>query len=147
MTKRIVKRLSARKRTALIAAARSYIGVPYQHRGRTRRGVDCIGLLACAFADIGVSVVEPDAYSPIPDGQLLHAGVASHLGEPVTGPLRPGDVVLLRWHQHPNHVALVTDYPIAGELALLHSYAKAERVVEHRLADPWPRRIVAAWRP
>ena len=34
------------KRREIVAAARDWVGVPYRHQGRTRNGIDCIGLLA-----------------------------------------------------------------------------------------------------
>jgi cell wall-associated NlpC family hydrolase len=136
--------LSAAERTAFIARARELLGAPYRHRGRSERGVDCIGLVVYALAPLR-DLHDRRVYSPAPDGVQLRDALTAHFGDPVSD-LQPGDVVLMRWHQHPNHVALVTDYPTGG-LALLHSYAQAKHVVEHRLAEPWPRRIVAGWRP
>ena len=46
-------------------AARAYIGVPWQHHGRSRHGLDCVGLLFLASRDIGTltakSGVQADA--------------------------------------------------------------------------------------
>ena len=143
--------MTADERLALVAAARGYLRVPYRHRGRNRLGLDCAGLLWRAFADVGVVMDDERAYSPQPDGRLRDAVVA-RLGEPFWKAgdalelLAPGDVVTLRWHQHPNHVALVTDYYLGG-LALIHSYAEAGQVVEHRLDDQWAARLIEGWRP
>jgi hypothetical protein len=32
-------------------------------------------------------------------------------------------------------------------LTVIHALALSKRVVETRLADPWPRRIAGIWRP
>jgi cell wall-associated NlpC family hydrolase len=136
--------LSAEEGAAFIARARTLRDAPYRHRGRSPAGVDCIGLVVYALAPLR-DLHDRRVYSPAPDGVQLRDALVEHFGDPVTD-LQPGDVVLLRWHQHPNHVALVTDYPTGG-LALLHSYAQVGRVVEHRLAEPWPRRIVEGFRP
>lgn len=154
MTARIISPLSDDQRAALIAAARTFRDVPYRHRGRSHHGVDCIGLVGCAFLAIGIQFQDQRVYSPAPDGSLLAEALTAHLGDPVWTAgsrepmaLRRGDVTLMRWHKHPNHIGLVTDYPLSGQVAIIHSYSEAQRVVEHRIADPWPRRIVAAWRP
>lgn len=38
------------------AAARGWIGVPSRHQGRSRAGVDCIGLVVMAARDCGLDV-------------------------------------------------------------------------------------------
>ena len=142
--------LTADQRLALLSAARSYVRVPYRHRGRNRLGLDCAGLVWRAFADIGIELDDQRANSPQPDGRLRDA-VVERMGEPFWAKgdalelLAPGDIVLMRWHQHPNHVAMVADYPLGG-LGLIHSYAGVGEVVEHRLADPWVSRVLEGWR-
>jgi len=39
-----------------VAAARTYLGVPWMEQGRTRAGVDCIGLVVLAARDCGLPV-------------------------------------------------------------------------------------------
>lgn len=39
-----------------VAAARGWIGVPSRHQGRSRGGVDCIGLVVMAARDCGYDV-------------------------------------------------------------------------------------------
>ena len=146
---RIIKRLSAAERTAFIAAARTYRDTPFRHRGRSLRGVDCLGLVVVSMQAIGRQMADREAYGRDPTGDTgaMHAAAVAHFGKPIAiDALRPGDVVLMQWHAQPNHVAIVTDYPTGG-LSLIHSLAQVGRVVEHRLADPWPRRICAAFRP
>lgn len=143
--------LTKEERLSLVAAARGYLRVKYRHRGRGPDGLDCAGLVWRAFADIGRVLDDKRAYSPQPDGTLRDAMI-ERFGDPFWRAgdsldlLKPGDLVLMRWHQHPSHVALLTDYPLGG-LAVIHSYADAGEVVEHRLAAPWPSRITEGWRP
>ena len=40
--------------TSLWEAARSYLGVPWQDGGRTRAGLDCLGLVLLASRDVGI---------------------------------------------------------------------------------------------
>lgn len=139
--------LSDAERGAFIAAARSLVGVPFKHCGRTRAGIDCIGLVRFALLAVGHEVADDRKYGrhPEPEGLRLQATLRAHFGEPVSG-FQPGDVVLMRWAKLPNHVAVVGDYPYGG-LSLIHAVAQERRVVEHRLAGVWPGRILEGYRP
>ena len=147
---RLVPPLDAAERAAFIAEARTYLRMPFRHAGRSRRGVDCVGLVAVALAAVGREVADRRDYGrdPVRDG--LRDVLVEHFGDPVEGEAQPGDVVLMRWHtaEAPlfNHVGILTEYPLGG-LALLHALGANREVVEHRLADPWPRRIVEVYRP
>lgn len=155
---RIIPRLSAAERTALVAAARTFLtsgkdGGPaaFGHRGRLPWKVDCLGMVRLSFSMIGHAMQDRASYGRDPSADGLSAAARAHFGEPVyrkgqpLSLLQPGDVVLMQWHNQPNHVAIVTDYPHGG-LAVIHSLAQARRVIEHRLADPWPRRILEGFR-
>lgn len=154
---RLVEPLTDAERAAYIAEARTYLQVPFRHAGRTRRGVDCVGLVAVALAAVGREVADRRDYGrdPVRDG--LREVVREHFGDPVwckgdpMDAIQPGDIALMRWHESAGvqlfcHVGILTDYPLGG-LALLHALHANKRVVEHRLADPWPRRIVEVYRP
>jgi hypothetical protein len=156
---RIIKRLSAAKRTALIAAARTFLtsgldGGPakFGHQGRRPHKVDCLGLLVLSLAMISKRMQDRDGYGrdPTSDLDAMRLAAVAHFGDPIFRKgqsldlLRPGDVALMRWHQQPNHVAIVTDHPHG--LGLIHSLS-GKGVVAHILADPWPRRILEAYRP
>jgi cell wall-associated NlpC family hydrolase len=154
---RLVAPLDAAERAAFIAEARTYLRVPFRHTGRSRRGVDCVGLVAVALAAVGRDVADRRDYGrdPVRDG--LRAVLVDHFGEPVwrkgepMEALQPGDVALMRWHEAGgvhlfNHVGILTDYPLGG-VALLHALAQNREVVEHRLAEPWTRRVIEAFRP
>ena len=147
---RLVPPLSEPERAEFIAAALRLRDVPFRHTGRSVRGVDCVGLVALALTAVGRQVADRADYSRNPIGEGLRDVLVAHLGEPVSE-MQPGDVVLMRWHESGgvklfNHVGIVTAYPLGG-LALLHAHLPNRRVVWHRLADPWPRRIVEVFRP
>lgn len=46
----------------------------------------------------------------------------------------------------PQHLALITDYPMPGEMGMIHAYAPARKVVEHRYDPQWRRQTYAAYR-
>jgi cell wall-associated NlpC family hydrolase len=133
----------------MIAEARAWLGTPWRHQGRVKgHGVDCVGFVALVGRDAGlIDVDEAANYGRRPDGVTLRARLDAHL-EPVSlDALAPGVIVLMATDGVPDHVGLITDYPGApGELALIHAYVVARKVVEHRLDDAWRRRIVGAYR-
>lgn len=138
---------------AVVSAARSYIGVPFRHRGRSRAGVDCAGLAWCAFRDAGMELSDADyvLYGREPYRGELERTIQVALGEPVAvapvnaRQLRVGDVLAVRFNVRPHHVAIVADYRYGG-LSVIHSCGAVGKVVEHRLADDMVKRITHVFR-
>lgn len=133
----------------VVSEARVWLNAPtpYQHQQRMKGvAVDCVGLV------IGVArvlcIFRPDfdvkGYDRTPDGESLKAQCDEHLDRVSLPNARPGHLLLLRFAEEPQHMAIVADY-IHGGLSMIHAYAKEKRVVEHRLADVWRARIVQAY--
>jgi cell wall-associated NlpC family hydrolase len=138
---RSLPRLPEETRAAFLAAARAYVGVRWRHQGRNSRGVDCIGLVAAALKDCGIEGNDDRSYERVPDGIRLRAGLTERFGEPVLQ-WRPGDVVLMRWattNGLESHVGILATFN--DQWTLLHAFAGERRVVEHRLAGEWMRRV------
>ena len=55
------------QRESLVECARGMVGVPWQHMGRNRQGLDCAGLLILAIHEAMGVWVEVSDYSPWPD--------------------------------------------------------------------------------
>ena len=94
-------------------AARSYVegGVPFQDKGRSRFGVDCIGILICAAlegCDIQVEEVPP-TYPSRPTTDLLTKQLKKHLVlvRPWSG-VQVGDIVRFN-KKNITHVGIVGD--------------------------------------
>jgi cell wall-associated NlpC family hydrolase len=123
-----------------IAAARSWLGVPYLHQGRSRLGVDCVGFLACCAADMGVLPAPvPANYGRVQQGALKDYMVK--YGKPAPA-AAAGVVVVIRWPQavHAAHIALCTGPTI------LQCYEIAGGVIETRYGAPWTRLTDSFWR-
>jgi cell wall-associated NlpC family hydrolase len=139
--------------SALVTAARRYKGVRFRHRGRTERGLDCVGLGILAYRDCGVSLPDFLLYSTEPSamGPVLEHHLTAALGRPLylapvrAAQLQPGDVIALRFAQAPHHVGIVGDYRFGG-LSLIHAHGHTGRVVEQRLADDIVHRITHVYR-
>lgn len=124
-------------RQQIVDEARSYLGCRWHHQGRSRAGVDCIGLVIRVAHALGLSTFDIADYSRQPDPTMMRGLLALHM-EPVASP-QIGDVLLMKFEREPQHVAIVTDQGI------IHAYAQARRVVEHRLDSLWKSRIVGAY--
>lgn len=127
---------------ALIEEARTWVGVPFLHQGRTRLGVDCAGFLVALMQSAGE--LPPDFrdvrnYSRRPNGEL-QALVARHC---VRVPIAAsGLLVLIQWpgQTQPSHTALLTGP------TLIHCYERRRAVVEHSYRGMWIRDTHSLWR-
>jgi cell wall-associated NlpC family hydrolase len=124
-------------RQEIINAARNYLGVRYKHQGRTRFGLDCLGLVVRVAHDLSLSNEDSTDYGSVPDGKRLMREMDARLD--ITMNAKPGDVLLMRFDKNPQHLAIMTDKGI------IHSYAQVRGVVEHRLDDEWAKRIVRSY--
>jgi cell wall-associated NlpC family hydrolase len=126
----------------LVDAARNWVGVPFQHQGRTRLGVDCAGLVVSVLREAGclpAGFAEPAAYGRRPSRELPEI-VARHCLRAAQA--EPGALVLIRWphDDEPRHIAFCTG------ATLLHSYQRARGVVETSYRGPWRRDTHSVWR-
>lgn len=130
-----------------IAEARSYLGCKWRHRGRSRFGIDCIGLLVAAMEAGGHPMRDRRDYGREPWKDGLEKEMRDHFGDPIpNSEARAGDVVLMRWDEssEPSHVGILTDGKHG--LRLIHSYSMI-CVTEHDLDDQWWSRIIMVFRP
>jgi len=125
--------------SALIEAARSFVGTPFLHQGRTRHGLDCIGLVIASLMKVGVVFYEePPTYARLPHGDSLLAPLRSYC-TPVDEP-EPGVVLAMRFRREVTHVALLTGPTI------IHAYEGARRTIEHCYDRRWRSLTVGQWR-
>jgi hypothetical protein len=121
--------------SALADSARQFIGVKFRHRGRSRTGLDCVGLVVAAYSALGVTLPDFRLYGrePFRDGLLRHTEAA--MGAPVSDGPRDGDVVVIRYNVNPHHVAIVgtKSYGSVEALTLIHAEGGIGRVIEQRL--------------
>lgn len=139
--------LTDEERAAFIDAARTYLGVKFKHQGRSRNGVDCVGLCVLAMQAIGRTCFDAKTYSRHAQKQGLRAALVRNLGEPIAkDQMRAGDIVLMAFVGEPSHVGIITNHPYGG-FALLHTFAQMKKVVEHRMDEQWMDYISEVFRP
>lgn len=129
-----------------IIKCREMIGTPFKHRGRTKNGVDCAGLVVYVFGQMNKYVYDLKSYGREPHKDGLRQYVQKNLGMPINKPYLPGDIVLMKFNNDPHHIGVLADYNFGG-LSLIHSYGEVGQVVEHRLDSIWENRIIEAYRP
>lgn len=137
----------------VIAQARDWIGVPFAHQGRSRSGVDCLGLLVMVAQGLALNFqcrpvrdCDDVTYGHRPDTVQLRAGLCAYLEPLSITAMQPADIVLMRVEHVPQHLAIVSDYPEPGQRGMIHAYAPARKVVEHRLCERWSSAIEAVFR-
>lgn len=126
----------------LAKAAETVVGTPFRLHGRDpRTGLDCIGLIDRALAEIGRAALFPNGYA-LRTGQWPNLDeIAAKRGFAVVGgPIQPGDVLLL------NPSATQMHFVIAGtrEHTWIEAHAGLRRVVIASISDQFP--IIRRWR-
>jgi len=125
---------------ALAHAAEGFVGATFRLHGRDPvAGLDCLGLVVVAMAEIGRPVRVPIRYA------LKNLDIERYRRLPadaglieVEAPLEEGDVVLLETGPAQAHIAIVATGGI------VHAHAGLRRVVHTPFPLPWP--LVGQWR-
>ncbi len=128
--------------TAVVAAARQWIGTPYRHQASLRgAGCDCLGLIRGVWREVhGAEPAPVPPYTPDwseAGGEERLWAAATRLLPPGRG--GPGDLLLFR--MRPNAVAKHLGIQSAPG-AFIHAMS-GHGVVESPLSAPWAARIVA----
>lgn len=127
---------------ALARAAESHVGAPFRLRGRDpATGLDCLGLVLAALAEIGRPVRMPLHYAPrnLDLKRFEALPGAAGLAEVRAQQVEPGDVLLLETGPGQFHLAIAD-----SEGAIVHAHAGLRRVVRTPPPAPWP--IARRWR-
>lgn len=141
--------ITIKSKQELVDKTREYLGVPFLHRGRTRKGLDCGGLIIRSLLDLGYTTIEDmKVYGRQPKDDSLRQFLIRNLGNPIPlNSMQPGDVALIKFNRDPHHVALIGDYKVdKNSFTLIHSFGLVGKVVEHRLNDEWLKKIVEIYR-
>lgn len=134
------------RRTDIVAEARSWIGTPHVwQQSQKGLGCDCKGLVVGVARELKLPQAQ-SIYARMMDYhrvdcELLREGMAE-LFDP--GEMLPGDVLVLKMANRPQHLAIL------GENEIIHTYARGkERVTRTTLGAAlrvWPLDSVWSWR-
>lgn len=137
----------------IVAHARGWLGTPFHHQARLKNvGCDCLGMVVgvvdelklCDADGVPLATYDEVTYSKEPDGAYLTQKLVGLLEEVPVEDMRAGDLALFRVRENPQHLAILSDYE--GALGMIHCFAPARRVVEHRLDDDWKSRLLKVFR-
>lgn len=114
--------------------AHRYVGVRFHHRGRTARGLDCVGLVIRCAMDCGYDRYEEFAYGHEPRDSVLQGVLEKHFGVALPRLPRINDVILMRLRRggEPSHVGIITHHP--NGLGLIHTHSMLSCVTYQRLS-------------
>ena len=142
--------------------ARTWLGTKFHHQGRIKKtsthkgGVDCLGLLMGVAKELALKsrdeitplhTLDNINYRAFPDSKFLRHQLKTHLYEIPKDKIKAGDIVLMNFDNSPQHLGIISNYPSdkSKEVGLIHSYAPAKKVIEHRLDKNWLEKIETAF--
>jgi len=122
-----------------VEAARGWIGTRWVHQGRTRRGIDCVGLLIVAGADVGIAVPDIPGYRRTPEPKRFVSFIIENSDQ--QDEIAPGHFGIFRDGNQPCHVGIFAEQN--GVTTFIHAYAGRKVVMEEPFIHDWPNRIFA----
>jgi cell wall-associated NlpC family hydrolase len=128
----------------IVTEARGWLGVPWRHQGRTRSGIDCVGLVVRVALALGVSDYDSTGYSRRAQGQAFVEHFRSNMDGVAIPVARPGDVLVFADQAYPCHCGFLTEW--LGHPHLLHAHATRRQVIEEPYAGEWPVKVKFAFR-
>jgi cell wall-associated NlpC family hydrolase len=128
----------------IVAEARSWLGVPWRHQGRTRSGIDCVGLVVCVAHALDLSNYDSTGYSRRAQGQRFVEHFRSNMDGVAIPDAGPGDVLVFADQAYPCHCGFLTER--LGHPHLLHAHATRRQVIEEPYAGEWSAKIKFAFR-
>lgn len=131
----------------IVAAARSWIGTPYQHQASCKgAGTDCLGFIRGVWRELyGLEPEKPPPYAAdwaeTGAEELMRDAALRHLQAICVGDAVAGDVLLFRLLRHApaRHAAILT-----APGTIIH--ACSGHAVREESIGPWARRIAYAFR-
>ncbi len=136
-------------RADVIASARGWLDVPFRHQGRTRNGIDCVGVCIVTGKELGFVPVDYDNKNyprRSPSGQdfLKYFRSCGFLVEKSNADKTPGDIVCLKEPFFPCHCGILGWKD--GVLSLIHGYDPYKKVVEDYFDQGgWEEKLVATF--
>ena len=133
-------------RAQIIAAARTHLGAPFRHQGRSPAGMDCVGLLVLLARALGQPHEDVTGYTRRATGRGFLEHFHAHLVEIVPSQARPGDVLVFVETIYPCHTGILTSVAGSDTPHLIHAHALRGCVLEEPFVGEWPAKLRFAFR-
>ena len=133
-------------REQCIELARSYIGAPWKHKGRSKSGIDCIGVPYVVGKELGLHDYDDSLDYGRQAKNFDFMRAMAPFGSRVKDlkDIRDADILVLRIPIFPQHVAMASH--IGDRQTIIHASVEARKVVEEHLSDDVRRLLIAAFR-
>lgn len=128
----------------VVAQARSWLGAPWRHQGRSAQGIDCAGLVVLVARVLGLADHDVPGYGRHSSGLALVDQFRAAMDPLPLVEAVPGDVLLFADAAYPCHCGFRTerhDTPY-----LLHAHVLRRQVIEEPYAGEWPAKARFAFR-
>ncbi|GIX11751.1 C40 family peptidase [Elioraea sp.] len=128
----------------IVAEARTWLGVPWRHQGRSRAGIDCVGLVVQVARALDLSDYDHTAYGRRAQGLGLVEHFRANMDGVAIPEARPGDVLVFADQAYPCHCGFLSerlDHP-----HLIHAHALRRKVIEEPYAGEWLAKVKFAFR-
>lgn len=120
-------------RLQIMAAAREYLGVPFLKGGRSKQGIDCVGLLVLVGRDIGLDIQDTTDYTFNPEVTKFADVVYSQSVRVPLNPILIGSIAILKQSLYPMHTGIIGQN--ADGLTIINANLKKRMVVEQPMSD------------
>lgn len=122
------------ERDDIITEARRWIGTPWRHQGRSRAGVDCVGLVVMVARNLGLEPEDVTGYARRQDGRTLLRHLHKQLDQKFIINWKIGYIGVFKESAFPIHVGFLSNRE--GVPTVIHAHARRRQVIEEAL-DPY----------
>lgn len=128
----------------IVAEARSWLGVPWRHQGRSRAGIDCVGLVVQVARALDLSDYDHTAYGRRAQGQGFVEHFRANMDSVAIPEAGPGDVLVFADQAYPCHCGILSER--LDRPHLIHAHVLRRQVIEEPYAGEWLAKIKFAFR-
>ena len=125
----------------IVQTARTWVGVPFRDKGRTRAGVDCVGLLIAVARELDYPVEDVRNYGRVPVPEQMGTELERQMDRIAIGQAEPGDVFWFAWRRHPSKPVRPQHLGIYTGIGVIHATEAFGEVVEHPVNQGWTGKI------
>lgn len=118
-------------RKKIVETARTYLGVPFKHLGRSHAGIDCVGLVCVSARSALGAFADFIDYPPQPKTAMVYRHVRDRCDRIRADDAMEGDLVLIHRHGTSTHFGILTDRGV------IHADSSLQKVVEHPLTSQY----------
>ena len=126
----------------IINEARKWLGIPWRHQGRTKKGIDCIGLILNVGKSLGLIDynLRIQNYSRLPDPINTQNTINQYVLQ--SEEMDTGDILWIKITNIPMHFAFYDK----EKGTIIHSFQTIGKVAEQTFDNKWRKRLHSHYR-